>query len=176
MNGEIAMKTITSALVALLVIAGVAGTAQAFDAKAFYEQVDRNHNWQAFPALGTTPSLPTQRNVTASIRGRSMKTLLSAFLALSVLSGYAATAMADKVPPSIWEQLDRDGHGGLPTWAENLIAQEAGTVFAGLLAFSMAPWSRSWRWKLAAEACSWNGPSSIWPLGSKISSVLSPLR
>jgi hypothetical protein len=38
------MKTITSALVALLLIAGVAGTAQAFDAKAFYEQVDREHN------------------------------------------------------------------------------------------------------------------------------------
>jgi hypothetical protein len=44
MNGEIAMKTITSALVALLLIAGVAGTAQAFDAKTFYEQADRNHN------------------------------------------------------------------------------------------------------------------------------------
>jgi hypothetical protein len=44
MNGEIAMKTITSALVALLLIAGVAGTAQAFDAKTFYEQLDRNHN------------------------------------------------------------------------------------------------------------------------------------
>jgi len=42
------MKTITSAvvgaLVALLAIAGVAGMAQAFDTKAFYEQVDRNHN------------------------------------------------------------------------------------------------------------------------------------
>jgi len=44
MNGEIAMKTITSALVALLLIAGVAGTAQAFDAKTFFEQADRNHN------------------------------------------------------------------------------------------------------------------------------------
>ena len=41
---EIAMKTITSALVALLVIAGAAGTANAFDAKIFYEQVDWNHN------------------------------------------------------------------------------------------------------------------------------------
>ena len=39
-----AMKTITSALVALSVIAGVAGAAQALDAKAFYEQVDRSHN------------------------------------------------------------------------------------------------------------------------------------
>jgi hypothetical protein len=38
------MKTIASALVALLLISGVAGTAQAFDAKAFYEQVDRDHN------------------------------------------------------------------------------------------------------------------------------------
>jgi hypothetical protein len=38
------MKTILSALVALSVIAGLAGTASAFDAKDFYEQVDRNHN------------------------------------------------------------------------------------------------------------------------------------
>jgi hypothetical protein len=38
------MKTITSALVGLLLIAGVTGTAHAFDAKTFYEQVDRNHN------------------------------------------------------------------------------------------------------------------------------------
>ena len=38
------MKTITSAFVALLVIAAIAGSASAFDAKTFYEQVDRNHN------------------------------------------------------------------------------------------------------------------------------------
>jgi hypothetical protein len=38
------MKTVTSALIALLVIAGAGGTASAFDAKTFYEQVDRNHN------------------------------------------------------------------------------------------------------------------------------------
>jgi len=38
------MKTITSALIALLVIAGAAGTANAFDATIFYEQVDRNRN------------------------------------------------------------------------------------------------------------------------------------
>ena len=44
-----------------------------------------------------------------------MKTLISGLLALSVLTGYAAAAMADKVPPSIWEQLDRDGRGGHPT-------------------------------------------------------------
>jgi hypothetical protein len=37
------MKTIVSALVALSVIAGVAGTASALDAKTFYEKVDRNH-------------------------------------------------------------------------------------------------------------------------------------
>lgn len=42
-KGEIAMKIITSALVALLLIAGVAGTASALDAKSFYEQVDRDH-------------------------------------------------------------------------------------------------------------------------------------
>ena len=41
---ETAMKTITSALVALLVIAGAVGTAQAFDVKSFYDQVDRHHN------------------------------------------------------------------------------------------------------------------------------------
>ena len=38
------MKTVLSALVALSVIAGVAGTASALDAKTFWEQVDRNHN------------------------------------------------------------------------------------------------------------------------------------
>jgi len=43
-RGEIAMKTILSALVALSVIAGIAGSASAFDAKTFYEQVDRDHN------------------------------------------------------------------------------------------------------------------------------------
>jgi hypothetical protein len=43
-RGEIAMKTILSALVALSVIAGVAGTASALDAKTFFEQVDRDHN------------------------------------------------------------------------------------------------------------------------------------
>jgi hypothetical protein len=43
-SGEIAMKTILSALVALSVIAGVAGTASALDAKTFFEQIDRDHN------------------------------------------------------------------------------------------------------------------------------------
>jgi len=38
------MKTILSALIALSVIAGIAQTASAFDAKTFYEQVDRDHN------------------------------------------------------------------------------------------------------------------------------------
>jgi len=38
------MKSILSALVALSVIAGVAGSASAFDAKTFYEQIDRNGN------------------------------------------------------------------------------------------------------------------------------------
>jgi len=38
------MKTILSALVALSVIAGVAGSARALDAKTFFEHVDRDHN------------------------------------------------------------------------------------------------------------------------------------
>ncbi len=42
-KGETAMQTILSALVALLVIAGVAGAAHALDAKSFYEEVDRTH-------------------------------------------------------------------------------------------------------------------------------------
>jgi hypothetical protein len=37
------MKSILSALIALSVIASVAGSASALDAKTFYEQVDRNH-------------------------------------------------------------------------------------------------------------------------------------
>ena len=38
------MQTITSALVALVLFTGIAGSAQALDARSFYEQVDRNHN------------------------------------------------------------------------------------------------------------------------------------
>jgi len=38
------MKTILSALVALSVIAGLAGTANALDARTFWEQIDRDHN------------------------------------------------------------------------------------------------------------------------------------
>jgi hypothetical protein len=37
------MKTIVSALLALSVIAGVATSASALDAKTFYEQVDKSH-------------------------------------------------------------------------------------------------------------------------------------
>jgi hypothetical protein len=50
-----------------------------------------------------------------SLRRIGMKTVISALVALSVVSGYAASAFADKVPQSIWEQLDRDGRGGHPT-------------------------------------------------------------
>ena len=39
--GEIAMKTIVSALIALSVLAGIAAPASALDAKSFYEQMDR---------------------------------------------------------------------------------------------------------------------------------------
>ena len=46
------MKTILSALVALSLIAGVAGSASAMDAKSFYEQLDRTHyaksDWTAW--------------------------------------------------------------------------------------------------------------------------------
>jgi hypothetical protein len=35
------MKTVVSALIALSVLAGIAGSAAAFDAKTFYEQQDR---------------------------------------------------------------------------------------------------------------------------------------
>jgi hypothetical protein len=38
------MQTIASALVALVLLWGIAGSAQALDARSFYEQVDRNHN------------------------------------------------------------------------------------------------------------------------------------
>ena len=38
---NLAMKTITSALIALSVLAGVAAPASALDAKSFYEQMDR---------------------------------------------------------------------------------------------------------------------------------------
>ena len=37
------MKTIVSALLVLSVIAGVATSASALDAKTFYEQVDKSH-------------------------------------------------------------------------------------------------------------------------------------
>jgi hypothetical protein len=37
------MKTIVSVLVALSVTAGVAGSANALDAKSYYEQFDRGH-------------------------------------------------------------------------------------------------------------------------------------
>lgn len=37
------MKTIVSALLALSVLTGVAASANAFDAKSFYQQVDRDH-------------------------------------------------------------------------------------------------------------------------------------
>jgi len=37
------MKTILSALVAVSVIAGLAGSASALDARSFYEQFDRSH-------------------------------------------------------------------------------------------------------------------------------------
>jgi hypothetical protein len=40
-QGRTVMKTIVSALIALSVLAGIAGSAAALDAKTFYEQQDR---------------------------------------------------------------------------------------------------------------------------------------
>jgi len=45
------MKLILPALVALSVIAGVAGSASALDAKNFYEQLDRSHYAKAIAAF-----------------------------------------------------------------------------------------------------------------------------
>ena len=42
-TGETIMQTITSALVALVLLTGMVGSAQALDARDFYEQVDRYH-------------------------------------------------------------------------------------------------------------------------------------
>ena len=44
-----------------------------------------------------------------------MRTIVSALVALSALSGSAAVAFAEKAPRSIWEQLDREGRGGTTT-------------------------------------------------------------
>ena len=38
------MKTLVSALLALSVLTGVAASVSAFDAKSFYEQLDREHS------------------------------------------------------------------------------------------------------------------------------------
>jgi hypothetical protein len=43
-DGETAMKIVVSALVALSVLAGIAGPAGAVDAKTFYEQQDRDRH------------------------------------------------------------------------------------------------------------------------------------
>jgi len=48
---EIAVKTVLSALVALSVIAGVAGSASALDVKNFYGQFDRSHYAKAIAAF-----------------------------------------------------------------------------------------------------------------------------
>jgi len=52
-QGEKAIKTILSALVALSLIAGVANTASALDAKSFYEQFDRSHYAKAHWTAGS---------------------------------------------------------------------------------------------------------------------------
>ena len=42
--GVLVMKTIVSALIALSVLTGVAASANAFDAKSFFEELDRGRN------------------------------------------------------------------------------------------------------------------------------------
>jgi hypothetical protein len=42
-QGRLVMKTIVLALITLCVLAGIAGSASALDAKTFYEQQDRSH-------------------------------------------------------------------------------------------------------------------------------------
>jgi hypothetical protein len=43
-DGDTAMKTILSALIALSVLAGITVQASAFDARSFYDQQDRQAN------------------------------------------------------------------------------------------------------------------------------------
>jgi hypothetical protein len=43
LQGRQAMKTIALALITFSVLAGIAGSASALDAKTFYEQQDRTH-------------------------------------------------------------------------------------------------------------------------------------
>ena len=59
------MKTILSALVALSVIAGVAGSASALDAKTFFEQIDRDHN--QLLRCRTRPRHPAARHARGSL-------------------------------------------------------------------------------------------------------------
>ena len=42
-QGRLVMKTIVLALIAVSVLAGIAGSASALDVKTFYEQQDRSH-------------------------------------------------------------------------------------------------------------------------------------
>jgi hypothetical protein len=42
-KGDLTMKTIVSALIALSVLAGIAAPAAALDAKTYYDQQDRAH-------------------------------------------------------------------------------------------------------------------------------------
>ena len=81
------MKTVLSALVALSVIAGVAGGAVAMDAKEFYERVDRRSL-----LIGRRTQKP--QPISFSKRRMIMKTVLSALVALSVIASVAGTANA----------------------------------------------------------------------------------
>ena len=88
------MKTILSAIVALSVLTGVAASANAFDAKSFYAAV----RGQQHPLTNSTKT-------TLGNRRLIMKTILSAIVALSVLTGVAASANAFDAK-SFYEQFD----------------------------------------------------------------------
>jgi hypothetical protein len=49
------MKTILSTLVALSLIAGIAGSGNALDAKTFHEQIDRSHYAKALAVFCCEP-------------------------------------------------------------------------------------------------------------------------
>ena len=76
------MKTIVSVLIALSVLAGIAAPASAFDAKSFYEQLDRTGTrWQqriksasAERTKSLMPSRHQARTAIVEVQTRSLQT------------------------------------------------------------------------------------------------------
>jgi hypothetical protein len=68
-------------------------------------------------ASAVTPHLPVTRHeasaeINRTIGEMTMKTIVSAFLALSFLAGAVAPAAADWYDGSVIERLDKEGRGG----------------------------------------------------------------